>query len=67
MDPILYLQWRRQMEQTEWFLHMDSRWMWRWFLTNRLGQPLAMSKKCFFRREDALLNLDAACMAVIGL
>ncbi len=55
------------MEQTEWFFHMDSRWMWRWFLTNRLGQPLAMSKKCFFRREDALLNLDAARMAVIGL
>jgi hypothetical protein len=41
--------------------------MWRWFLTNRLGQPLAMSKKCFFLREDALMNLDAARMAVIGL
>ncbi len=55
------------MEQTQWFLHMDRSWMWRWFLTNDRGKPLAMSKKCFFRREDAVQNLEAARMAVIGL
>jgi|GEM_PF-3202140 len=55
------------MEQTEWFLHMDDRWMWRWFLTNGRGLTLAMSKEYFFFREDALKNPDAACMAVIGL
>lgn len=55
------------MEQTDWFLHMDDRWMWRWFLANSHGKPLAMSKKCFFRREDAVQNLEAARLAVIGL
>ncbi len=55
------------MEQPEWFLHMDRRWMWRWFLTNGHGQAVAMSKKCFFHREDALQNPEAARMAVIGL
>ena len=55
------------MDQPQWFLHMDDRWMWRWFLANSRGQLLAMSRKCFFRREDAVLNLDAARMAVIGL
>lgn len=55
------------MEQTQWFLHMDAGWMWRWFLTNDRGKPLAMSKKCFFHREDAVRNLEAARMAVIGL
>lgn len=55
------------MEQAKWFLHMDERWMWRWFLTNDTGQPLAMSKECFFLREDAVKNLKAARMAVIGL
>jgi hypothetical protein len=58
---------RRQMEQPQWFLHMDRGWMWRWFLANDRGEPLAMSKKCFFRREDAIQNLEAARMAVIGL
>jgi hypothetical protein len=53
--------------QTQWFLHMDAGWMWRWFLTNDRGKPLAMSKKCFFHREDAVRNLEAARMAVIGL
>jgi hypothetical protein len=55
------------MDQPQWFLHMDERWMWRWFLANSCGQRIAMSKKCFFRREDAVQNLDAARMAVIGL
>lgn len=55
------------MEQTDWFLHMDERWMWRWFLTNGRGKAFAMSKKCFFNREDALQNLETARMAVIGL
>lgn len=55
------------MEQPEWFIHMDERWMWRWFLTDGCGRTLAMSKKDFFHREDAVQNLDAARTAVIGL
>ncbi|WP_419827126.1 hypothetical protein [Sphingomonas sp.] len=54
------------MEQPQWFLHMDERWMWRWFIANRRGQMLAVSKKCFFRREEAFQNLNAARSAVTG-
>jgi len=58
---------RRLMEQMQWSLHMDGDWMWRWFLTNDCGRPLAMSKSCFFHRGDAVRNRDTARMAVIGL
>lgn len=53
--------------QPSWFLHMDANWMWRWFVANDRGQMLAVSEKCFFRREDALQNLHAARTAVTGL
>jgi hypothetical protein len=36
-------------------------------LTNDTGTPLAMSRQCFFRREEAAQNLETARMAVIGL
>jgi hypothetical protein len=55
------------MEQPKWFLHMDEDWMWRWFITNGFGQPLAVSRGAFFRREDALKNLRAARLAVMSL
>lgn len=55
------------MEQLQWLLHMDERWMWRWFLTNDCGKTLAMSKTCFFRREDALENRDAARLVITGV
>lgn len=55
------------MEQPELFLHMDNRWMWRWYNAGNRGQPLAMSKNSFFTREEAVRNIEAAQMAVIGL
>lgn len=36
------------MEQSLWFIHMDERWMWRWYITDVRGQPLAISKVDFF-------------------
>jgi hypothetical protein len=55
------------MAQPNWFIHMDERWMWRWFITDPHGQPLAMSKTDFFRREDAVENLKVARLALNGL
>ncbi|WP_186456802.1 hypothetical protein [Sphingomonas suaedae] len=55
------------MEKFQWFAHMDSRWMWRWYLANSHGKPIAMSKDCFFSREEAMQNDETARMAVIGL
>ena len=55
------------MEQPKWFVHMDERWMWRWLLTDGHGRMLAMSERDFFLREDAVQNLNAARMALIGL
>ena len=52
--------------QTNWFLHLDPGWMWRWFLANDHGTPLAMSKECFFRREDAILNQETARMTIVS-
>lgn len=42
------------MEQPNWFVHMDEGWMWRWFITDSRGQPLAVSKATFFHRETPL-------------
>lgn len=52
------------MEQSLWFIHMDERWMWRWYITDVRGQPLAISKVDFFRREDAVENLETARLAI---
>jgi hypothetical protein len=54
------------MDQLQWYLHMDEGWMWRWYLTSARGEPYAISKAHFFRREDALRNLEAARMALSG-
>lgn len=50
----------------QWFVHMDERWMWRWYITDDRGKPFAISKTHFFRREEALRNLEAARMALTG-
>jgi hypothetical protein len=54
------------MDQPQWFVHMDERWMWRWYITDAYGKPFAISKANFFRREDALRNLKAARVALSG-
>ena len=54
------------MEQPDGFVHMDEHWMWRWFLTDDRGKLLAMSIMDFFRREDAIRNLEVARLALIG-
>ena len=55
------------MEQPHWFIHMDENWMWRWFITDVHGQPLAMSRTDFFHREDAVRNIEVARLALHGL
>ena len=47
---------------TNWFVHMDEDWMWRWFITDAAGSPLAVSERTFFRRQDAVANLEEARM-----
>lgn len=54
------------MERLQWFIHMDERWMWRWYIFQTNGKPFARSKNQFFLREDALRNLEAARMALSG-
>jgi hypothetical protein len=54
------------MDHLQWFVHMDEGWMWRWYITNAHGKPFAISKGNFFRREDALRNLEGARMALSG-
>jgi hypothetical protein len=55
-----------QMEQPNWFIHMDEHWLWRWFITDAGGQPLAVSKTAFFNRGDAVRNLEVARMPFTG-
>jgi hypothetical protein len=57
---------RRQMEQPHWFIRMDENWMWRWFIADANGQPLAVSRAEFFNREDAVRNLEVARLALNG-
>jgi len=52
--------------EPQWFVHMDERWMWRWYITDVHGKPFAISKTHFFHREEALKNLEAARMALSG-
>jgi hypothetical protein len=54
------------MEKLQWFIHMDDRWMWRWYITNANGKPFAISRTQFFFREDAMRNLEATRMALSG-
>ena len=52
--------------EPQWFVHMDERWIWRWYITDVHGKPFAISKTHFFHREEALKNLEAARMALSG-
>ncbi|MGN6123880.1 MAG: hypothetical protein ACTHOJ_13090 [Sphingomonas oligoaromativorans] len=54
------------MEQPHWFIRMDENWMWRWFIADANGQPLAVSRAEFFNREDAVRNLEVARLALNG-
>ncbi len=46
------------------FIHMDDRWMWRWYITDRRGALLSMSLGQFSTREEALRDLEAIRLAI---
>lgn len=48
------------MKQPQCFLHMDEEYMWRWYIVDAQGIPIAMSARVFFDYEDALRNFRAA-------
>jgi len=54
------------LEQLHWFVHMDDRWMWRWYIADAHGAPFAISKTSFFHRYEAVKDLEAIRMAMSG-
>jgi len=54
------------MEQLHWFVHMDERWMWRWYVADVHGVPFAISNASFFHRAEAVKELEAIRMALSG-
>jgi hypothetical protein len=38
--------------------HMDSDYLWRWYITDAGGKSVGMSADSFFRFEDARRNYD---------
>jgi hypothetical protein len=52
------------MDTLQRFIHMDDRWMWRWYLTDAKGTLVSMSPEQFFTREGALRNLEAVRLAL---
>lgn len=43
-----------------WFflVRMDNEWMWRWFVNDDYGKPIAMSYRGFWSEEEARENLE---------
>lgn len=38
--------------------HMDSDYLWRWYITDDHGKSVSMSVDAFFKYEDARRNYD---------
>ncbi|WP_308515271.1 hypothetical protein [Sphingomonas flavescens] len=58
---ILKEEWHMDLQK---FIHMDDRWMWRWYITDRRGALLSMSLGQFSTREEALRDLEAIRLAI---
>jgi hypothetical protein len=45
---------------TSWFflVRMDKEWMWRWFVNDDYGNPIAVSYQGFWSQEEAKANLE---------
>jgi hypothetical protein len=52
------------MDKLQKFIHMDDRWMWRWYITDARGSLVSMSSEQFSTREEALRNLEAIRLAM---
>ena len=52
------------MDNLQKFIHMNDRWMWRWYITDARGALVLMSSEQFSTREEALRNLEAIRLAI---
>lgn len=51
------------------YLHMNSEYMWRWFGSDRVGNPVVISTRSFFEHADAVRDLERfrAGMSILQL